>query len=185
MGTIKVQNNSQKVLLDSELLGQFSDGYWENSRNTSWNFLDDVEVTDGETGVFFDSTIPYNYKGYSVNNKTLLEYVGDRMLIKSRIANYLNISDLSSVETMIEYVGEESLRHNKQVTKEDIETVISKWKMTGDKFWIKRAEESLNFVKEIGFQKLVDSFNSSYSMKDMRKDLSQITKILKNPKVNV
>jgi hypothetical protein len=184
MATIKVQNNSQKVLLDSELMGQFSDGYWENSRNTSWNVLDAVEVTDGETGVFFDSNIPYNYKGYSVNNKNLLEYVGDRMLIKARIANYLDLDDLSSAETMIEYVGEEALGYNKQVTKEDIATVISKWKMTGNEFWIKRAEDSLNFIKKVGSQNLVDAFNSNYSMKDMRKDLSQITKILKNPKVN-
>jgi len=93
LSTIKVANIAQKVLLDTELLGQFSDGFWENSRNTSWRYLDEVKIAnDTETvGVYFQSEKPYDYKGYSVNNLELLSYVGDRMLSKARVARFLNI----------------------------------------------------------------------------------------------
>jgi hypothetical protein len=86
---IKVENLVQKVLLTNELIGQFSDGFWENSRNTSWNHMGEVEVVEEseETGVVFKEYVPRNYKGYSVNNKTLLEYVGDRMLVNAKLAN--------------------------------------------------------------------------------------------------
>jgi len=182
--TIKVQNEVQKVLLDTELIGQFSDGYWENSRNQSWVYLGNVEVTRNpeSTGVVFEDFIPCDYKGYSVNNRTLLEYVGDRMLAKARVANYLKISDIDAVDCLLEYACAQNIIQNVEVTEEDIAGQILEWQDRSDDFWSKRAEESIKFIKNVGLDNFMKAVNSDYKMSDMRKDLSNITKVLKETK---
>jgi hypothetical protein len=180
---IIVENEAQKVLLDTELLGQFSDGYWENSRNESWNYLGNVQVAnDSVTGVIFKKNIPYSYKGYSVNNKTLLSYVGDRMLVKARVANYLKISDIDGVEALLEYSCSNVIDRGNVVTEDDIADKIEEWQRDKSEFWNKRAVSSLEFIGKVGFEKFLKAVNSDYSVKDMRKDLTQITKILKDTK---
>ncbi len=180
--TIKVQNEVQKVLLDSELLGQFSDGYWENSRNQSWDYLGKVQIANDSdnTGVVFEDFVPCDYKAYSVNNKTLLEYVGDRMLVKARVSNYLRISDLSSIECLLEYACSQKVSKNVEVKEEDIIKLISEWQKDSSKFWNKEAEKSIAFIKNTGLQNLLQAINSDYKMSNMRKELNSITKILKN-----
>ena len=184
MVTIKVQNVAQKVLLDTELLGQFSDGYWENSRNESWRYLDNVEIAkDEKCGVYFEDHKPFDYKGYSVNNSTLLEYVGDRMLVKTRAARYLNLSVMGEgLESIIESNSIcKKVENNEEVTEEDINKIIQSYLSDSD-FWVKRAKLFIQEMKEIGTQHLIRALNdTSYNMKEMRKDLREITKILKNP----
>jgi len=184
---IIVENEAQKVLLDSELLGQFSDGYWEGSRNQSWNYLGNVKVAnDSEvTGVMFKKNIPYAYKGYAVNNKTLLSYVGDRMLVKARVANYLKVSDIKDVETLLEYSCSSVIARGKVVTTDDIADKIEEWLYHSSEFWNKIAVSSLEFIKNVGLDNFLNAVNSEYSVKDMRKDLTSITKILKYPKGSV
>ena len=180
--TIRVSTPSQKVLLDTELLGQFSDGFWENSRNTSWEFLGKVEVSK-EAAVVFEEYIPYDYKGYSVNNKELLSYVGERMLIKARIANALNISDFGEAEALFDtYKIESKVTSEKAFTEDDLLSQIADWNKNGDKFWTDRAKVSTEFISANGLVNVVQAMNdTSYDMKAMRKDLTAITKILKNP----
>jgi len=184
--TIKVQNIAQKVLLDTELLGQFSDGYWENSRNESWKYLGDVEIANDteNTGVVFEKSVPYNYKGYSVNNKTLLEYVGDRMLAKARVANFLQTSDIDEVDCLLEYACANDISMGREVTEDKLADKIEEWQKDSSEFWNKRAANALSFINEVGFDKFMEAINSDYDMKAMRKDLTAITKILKNARVN-
>jgi len=185
--TIKVQNKVQKVLLDTELFGQFSDGFWENSRNNSWVYLDDnVEVakTNEKPGIYFKVIIPHEYKGYKVNNTELLSYVGWRMLAKAKIANFFNISTISDgLVTVIEnHEIEELLSKNKEITVDNINNVIDIIKnyQSENDFWKKRVKSALKQIDELGgIDELVKALNSSYNMKSMRKDLREITKILK------
>jgi len=180
--TIKVQTSAQKVLLDTELLGQFSDGYWENSRNQSWEYLNNVEITkDEEPGVYFKANVPYNYKGYSVNNTELLSYVGERMLAKAKIANFFNISTISNGLTSVleDYKIENLINKNKEITSDDINNVIEKCQ-AGSDYCKKRADVALEQIDELGgVDKIIEALNSSYDIKAMRKDLREITKILK------
>ncbi len=180
---IKVNKSSQKVLLDTELLGQFSDGFWENSRNQSWKYLGNVEITDGETGVYFDKYIPIQYKGYSVNNAELLLYVGDRMLSKARVANALNISVINSgMETILETMSiTHKVENNIEIVVDDIDNIIIKL-LSQDKFWQDRAKNAIDGINLIGgTQRFVEALNdTTYNIKTMRKDLREITKILKN-----
>jgi len=185
--TIKVQTASQKVLLDTELLGQFSDGYWENSRNQSWRYLNSVEVVNNpnKTGVYFSDYVPYDYKGYSVNNKTLLEVVGDRMLSKARYANSLGTTIIGEgIELILDSDNIiKKVMNNEVITLEDIEEIIQD-NLLREEFWVKRAKLAIQEIKENGgIQKLLEALNdTSYNMKEMRKDLREITTILKDAK---
>jgi len=183
LSTIKVANIAQKVLLDTELLGQFSDGFWENSRNTSWRYLDEVKIAnDTETvGVYFQSEKPYDYKGYSVNNLELLSYVGDRMLSKARVARFLNIDTLGEAEGLFEtYTVESKIIKGEEITLEDFENQIDKWNSESSPFWEKRAKVCIEFLRMHGTQNVLEAINdTSYGMKEMRKDLTAITKLLK------
>jgi predicted DNA-binding WGR domain protein len=81
-GTIYLPNNSCIALWKEELLGQFSDGAWENSGPPGhWNYWHDLDVTLGAPGIKSDARpvkTGYNLAG-------LFEYVGDRMLKYGRM----------------------------------------------------------------------------------------------------
>jgi len=140
--TIKVQNKVQKVLLDTELFGQFSDGFWENSRNNSWVYLDDnVEVakTNEKPGIYFKVIIPHEYKE---KQKLLIFLIF--LLFQTNVID-----------------------------------IIKNYQSEND-FWKKRVKSALKQIDELGgIDELVKALNSSYNMKSMRKDLREITKILK------
>lgn len=74
---LTVRNNAQKLLFERELLGQISDGLWENSSpHNHWEVFDDVTVVVGkDVGVNFTVKRSYNFA-----DSELLEVVGDRML---------------------------------------------------------------------------------------------------------
>jgi len=179
--TVRVANGTQKVLLDQELFGQFSDGYWENSRNRSWEVLGEAEVANeaNPVGVTFSEYRTYDYKGYSVNNKELLSYVGDRMLVYSRFANYFKLSEISDNEaSFLEYAAERTIFDT--TTKENLESVLTDWNRPEDKFWFNRRTSALGLIETYGMDEILNALNdTSYGMKEMRKDLTQITKALK------
>jgi len=162
-------------------MGQFSDGYWENSRNESWRLLGDVKIAENEeSGVVFPERVSYEYKGYSVNNKTLLEYVGDRMLVNAKLAN-------SGIELPreVSYIVESKLMRLMEtcsVHKDDIALAVIDFRKQGD-YYIDKANKFVEFIKEVGLDNFVDACNEPYVMKDMRKELTAITRILKNTRV--
>ena len=176
LATITVENKIQKTLLETELLGQFSDGFWENSTNNSWKYFKNEIRISSDTGVVFDSFVPSGYKGYSVNNKKLLSYVGDRMLAYCKIVNALDIEIPDEVIYFIESI----IDNDCNTSIENIEIVLSKWNKPDNKFYMERRSSAINFIEKVGIENFISAINSEYSMKDMRKELTVITKILKN-----
>jgi len=80
-----VQNLAQKVLFEMELLGQISDGYWENaSPFDHWKSFSNIEVLVDETGKvgcnFFPRKTNYNFA-----SRQLLEVVGERMIFMVKL----------------------------------------------------------------------------------------------------
>lgn len=78
--TLYVANEAQKVLFDSELSGQISDGHWENaSPHDHWKPWADAEVVvapDHQLGrTFYARKSNYNFLAAD-----LLEVVADRMI---------------------------------------------------------------------------------------------------------
>jgi hypothetical protein len=76
MKTIKLQNNAQVLLWNTELSGQVSDGYWENARP-----FDHYKAVSGAKAVIGDelSINFYLRRKYNFAAAQLLEYVGARM----------------------------------------------------------------------------------------------------------
>lgn len=75
--TIKLRTQTQVILFVTELQGQISDGFWENSSpHDHWEIPAMAKVSQSdEPGLSF---IPR--RGYKFHNKELLEVVGDRMI---------------------------------------------------------------------------------------------------------
>ena len=82
MGTIRVRNEAQLILLVDEMFGQFSDGHWENSPGDPWRewVRNEVIVDPDNVGLNFHP----RKRGWGLTNKDLLEVVGDRMVASVR-----------------------------------------------------------------------------------------------------
>jgi len=106
------------------------------------------------------------------------------MLAKARVTNALNKEISSGIETLLESNKIESkIFKNEVISKEDITSVIEELKSRSD-YWVKKMDDAVDFIESIGgINVLVAAANDTYSMKDMRKDLSQITKILKTSRL--
>lgn len=90
-GTITFKTYSQYALWEYELIGQLSDGMWENTKPYDhWEFWSDLKSMVGNnTGVKVkDTYIHPAYNGY--NFSRLIEYVGDRMLCIGRMGKITN-----------------------------------------------------------------------------------------------
>lgn len=88
MKTLAFRTKSQVILWKHEILGQLSDGHWENFRIRTAPWRDwcdqDVQVVErpeGPVGRDFYA----GYDGYNLTNKDLLEAVGDRMIVLVRL----------------------------------------------------------------------------------------------------
>jgi len=74
---IRVATKSQAILMELELKGQVSDGYWENSSpRDHWKPVCSAEVIvdPDNVGINFGPSRSYNFAA-----PKLIEYVGDRM----------------------------------------------------------------------------------------------------------
>jgi len=78
--TIHTNDVRVKSILDYELFGQFSDGFWESSRNYNWQILGKVVVDNkkGLEGPQWQIKEIIN-RPYNVENRELLKYIGARM----------------------------------------------------------------------------------------------------------
>jgi hypothetical protein len=76
--TIRVANQAQKLHLRDELLGQISDGHWENSSNNPWQDWANATV------IVDPSNVGRNFNtsrdSYQLNASSLMDVVGDRMI---------------------------------------------------------------------------------------------------------
>ena len=83
---IRFENKVQAALFQFELLGQISDGYWENSRpGDHWQVFTGVEITvdpanPGMTGI-------WTKRKYNFAAPMLVDVVGDRMVNIANLAH--------------------------------------------------------------------------------------------------
>jgi hypothetical protein len=83
VGTLRVRNEAQKVLWDTEIAGQISDGHWENAKpQDAWIAWSDAEVVVDPHNVGRDFEVLK--EGYLLTDPDLLSVVGDRMVIAVR-----------------------------------------------------------------------------------------------------
>jgi hypothetical protein len=176
-----------KKLIEHELLGQFSDGRWSNSRNKSWKYLDKVKLSNEKIGVYFNEPI-WGYKGWNCNDSQLKRHIGTRLWVIGIVSNYFknNIPE-KDLDDIIEIFTEiddcEPLPRSKKAKYEakDINIAIERYKgyskKAGDFFdeKVKKFEEIVKKYKK-DLSKVIET--SKYSRTDLVEDLKKCTEAL-------
>ncbi len=152
---IQLENPIQVALYKGMLIGQMSDGAWENSGPMDhWRPMSQAEVRVGKPGMNFSPRRTYGF----VN---LLNYVGDEMLDLARATKAYPNVDLSQLNHAIPYVVEskpEALKDDWQ--KKYVDAIL---KATG--------EADINqFLAKVNGQ--------PYGMGELRKDLRGIQNVV-------
>ena len=187
--TIVVNTWAQKALLKNELLGQMSDGLWENSRNQSWEFWVkcDIVVDPDVDPHYVKTSVYFNEKAYKVNNPDLLSFIGTRMLGQAKFADFTGNEVTEKENHFIEYiVGCDDADKYPVVTTDAVHAVYALFARYAhdskdpENYWVKEAAAYTEFLLKYG-NILLDALNNkNYNKKELRKDLRVITQALSN-----
>lgn len=97
-GTLAVRNKAQKVLLEEELMGQLSDGQWENTNpHDHWEQWCSAKIIVDPTNVGRDFWVRKD--NYRLDDPGLLDIVGHRMLaaVSEKTGNrWYSLGDMKS-----------------------------------------------------------------------------------------
>ena len=162
MATIFLKNKAQVILFETELKGQISDGFWENSSPSDhWEVPSSAEVVVGyEPHLTFRPT-----RGYKFHNKDLFEVVGERMIFYVKIYTAFPNLDFEAHHTYA-HLSSHTLRET--VSREGF-----------DSYWgkaLQKIEEATGMTLEEA-QALVEA--QEYTVKQCRSDLRQISQVFK------
>lgn len=155
-GTIYFRNFTQKVLWDNELSGQISDGMWENSRNSNWEFWCSLETEVDMRNPRVDARTN-GRTNFNLASPQLLEIVGDRMLAMAKMSKVTDDEIVCKVAEYLEGIKSE----------EDLHKCLS----TASQFF----QNELNKISDSDFQKWL---KVEYNQKDMRNDLKDMIAIM-------
>lgn len=160
MEKITFTTQVQAALFTQELVGQISDGMWENSGPTDhWQFWCDLEVVVGpEAKVETDR--PGNCKKTNYSFSRLIKYVGDRMLKIGRMALCSADPKMWEAATYMPDTAEE-------------------WKQ-GKAFGGFRYDYITKHVASVSDELAERFYATQYTEKDLRKDLKEISRAMKN-----
>jgi hypothetical protein len=162
-----VRNLAQKVLMEFELMGQMSDGYWENARQ-DWHLWCDTEFLvspDGKLGTVGIDDWQKRQARYNLSAKALLDVVGERMIASVRVCHrFPKLAENRNIRHAVQ-----SLAECGPVKPSD-----------GDyrKEYVTKVEAVIGNANMAEFYK-VASDESLYTMKQMRRDLNDLKAIMK------
>lgn len=157
-GTFTVANVVQKVLFETELIGQMSDGAWENTAPYDhWEPWAECRVTVDPEDI--GRTFYARKTGYAFA-KELIPYVGDRMLAYARLA--LVYGDGPDYR-MLEHGFNGTAPKTKDSPKSDYYATVRAYLSRFDLAEVKRIIED----------------ETVYTEKDLRRDLAAINKAMK------
>lgn len=161
MAKLYLSSTSQIALWKKELVGQISDGHWENSRpHDHWEFWSDIEVIwDSTPRVETDITPIKN--NYNFCSKELLEYVGDRMLSIGRMGKYLGKKVMDNDYRT--WLGLANFLPYDYTELHNIPNYIGEM-----------------YIKELNEIPFEEYYSVDYTMKDLKKDLRETKKAIRN-----
>lgn len=172
-GTIFFSSVTQAALFEEELKGQFSDGYWENSRpNDHWKFWCDLDVRVHPAGQEprVETSTPWAIKKRSYGISKLYECVGDRMLAIGRLAR----------ATLVAGVDIASFPHGDfRGAAEDMPATLEEWrqcKASGK--W--KYDFVGRYMERITDELAVAFYAASYTQRDLSRDVAAIKKAMAN-----
>ncbi len=153
IGTINFDNNIQRNLWKYMLVGQISDGYWENARPYDhyhfWCDLTPIYDDKAPAGVTVTSsryTRPLK-NNYAFDSKILIDVVGDEMLA------------IAKASTLF-----------KNINQDLIESAIDGWRRMSD---IKKSVISSDTIDKVRAVK--------FTIADLKRELKRIKEIVKLP----
>jgi len=101
MNIFVVRNAAQKILFEQELVGQISDGMWENVPGDHWQCWSDATVVVAATLPSGEQApVGRNFyaqkSNYRFNSTDLLSCVGDRMLasVQAELGSWYTLADM-------------------------------------------------------------------------------------------
>jgi hypothetical protein len=103
MNVLKVGNEVQKALFEMEIVGQLSDGRWENSKpHDHWEPWSNCEVTVDRA---FGRNFYAPKDNYNLTESSLLEIIGDRMVAFARLTIAFGIERAKKYEALLDIDG--------------------------------------------------------------------------------
>ena len=177
-GTFTVASLSQKNLFDCEILGQLSDGAWENTKPydhwTAWG------NSDVKVGSRIGRDFPVKKDGYNLGS--LLDYVGDRMLGLGAAGSVgWDLTNYSDEASAVEYffsAGSLAATERMCIT-EDFNQHFDKFAERYGKDWSKKYVEAAQKNRK----KLEETWNAirsgRYGIRQLKSDLTAISKAMK------
>lgn len=155
-GIIYFRNFTQKVLWDNELSGQISDGMWENTRNSNWEFWTGLNTKVDESNPRVDARTG-GKTNFNLASPQLLDIVGDRMLAMAKMSKVTTDETVCNAAEYLEGIK----------TEEELHKYLSR---SSDYF-----KDKLNQISDDQFQEWL---KVSYTMSDMKKDLKDMIDIM-------
>lgn len=155
MATLRVRNIEQAALFQLEIVGQLSDGMWENSTpREHWRPWCKCNVVVNDKNVGRDFWAPRDR--YALASKSLLDVVGKRMLTYVKLARKYGIKLAGQIETVLcdldgSFIGVKS--NQSEWYRKELETVMAS-------------------VDIIDAMHVIEA--DTYTMRDLRRDLNEL-----------
>lgn len=173
---------SHAILFNCEIAGQLSDGYWENARpHNHWHWLRDLDAYVHAP----DMQEPFKFKGtrrisrrYDFAAMALINVVGNRMLAYVRFGTVYGYEhaglgeSVQEIESIIRYAADEAVRANPGTywagVLRTIRTVIG-------------VDDTSADALRAGAAQAISKMNAvQYTIKDLRKDLKEMSELVNN-----
>lgn len=183
MSRIVFENVAQKVIWETELCGQFSDGFWENSSMPWRTWTSAVVEVNSEN---FGTDIPKWERRFAVTASELWKVVGYRTIGAVRVAKHFGKDNLPYV---VENIIETAIRTNFSEDNKDfrisqVYSVEDLGLVVNHKFEESHRDRFKQYIDEAekaGFTLtgIIDALKNSelYSVKDFNADLKRMKEI--------
>jgi len=156
-GTIYFRNFTQKCLWDNELSGQVSDGHWENSRNSNWEFWCSLNTAVDEANPRVEARTSGKVE-FGLANSMLLDIVGDRMLAMAKMSKVTTDENVVKAAEYLEGINSE----------EELENALK----TASPYY----QEKYKLIPDSDFKKML---TVPYTKANMISDLKDMSAIMK------
>jgi len=172
---LNVANLEQKIIFCCEMVGQISDGWWENTRPMdhwrpicqigNWNNVDIDPLNTGFTFRFIGKN------NYNFADPELLKIVGPRMIFKIKSALMYPEVVLPILESGNHWLIPSSLKC--------LEGILN----SNDPYYVSEASKLRNYGLTTGMLMNVANNEDLYTMKDLRRDCRELMKIIRTSRI--
>lgn len=171
---IRFENHAQEILMECELKGQISDGYWENSRPYDhWQIMCGAKITHAFKADSDGAVVGKNFcpvRKYNFNDKFLIDIVGYRMI--AFVKFYTAFPNVS-------YENSDDFEFDMNAQEITV-SVMKGLKESG--YYFNKATRIMKTLNVTTIDELTEAMQKvdqvEYTMKMLRKDLKAMSKLV-------